>query len=132
MLIHETPDSKPFKCTECDKGFVKAFSLKNHVQRIHLGVRHTCTICNKSFKVAFYFHQHMEKHVNGSEQAQKNGEINQEQTGMEENGCDKERGSREEQNGLLATQGATGQQTHNVVSTLVDVVNSAETIISKK
>jgi hypothetical protein len=66
----------------------------------------------------------MEKHVNGSEQAQKNGEINQEQTGMEENGCDKERGSRVEQNGLLAT--------HNVVSTLVDVVNSAETIISKK
>ena len=40
---------KPFSCDKCDKGFSRAFRLKEHVQSVHEGEKHLCDTCGKGY-----------------------------------------------------------------------------------
>ena len=51
---------KPFSCDKCDKGFSRAFRLKEHVQSVHEGEKHLCDTCGKG-----YIHKNaLKEHIN--------------------------------------------------------------------
>ena len=51
---------KPFSCDKCDKGFSRAFRLKEHVQSVHEGEKHLCDTCGNG-----YLHKNaLKEHIN--------------------------------------------------------------------
>ena len=54
---------KPFSCSECDKSFVKAYNLKEHV-RCHTGEKpYGCTECETRFASSSNLKVHMRTHT---------------------------------------------------------------------
>jgi uncharacterized Zn-finger protein len=59
---HDTYESKPFACSECDKRFSEKGSLSVHF-RLHTGLNlHECEICGKKFTKRSHFNRHVETH----------------------------------------------------------------------
>jgi len=49
MRIHDNPDSKRYKCDQCDKSFATNKYLKKHLV-VHTGIKaYKCEICNNTF-----------------------------------------------------------------------------------
>uniref|UniRef100_A0A8C6U963 C2H2-type domain-containing protein n=1 Tax=Neogobius melanostomus TaxID=47308 RepID=A0A8C6U963_9GOBI len=58
------PDSRPFICSDCGKGFKDKFVLQRHVLYVHRGERpHECSVCGKSFKTKTVLKDHVKIHT---------------------------------------------------------------------
>ncbi|KAL9705583.1 hypothetical protein quinque_009101 [Culex quinquefasciatus] len=63
MSCHST--EMPFECGECGKRFKNEIMLRNHVTRVHEGVkRFGCLSCSKKFKTAAELQIHERSHTN--------------------------------------------------------------------
>ena len=56
-----------FKCTECPKSYKNRGHLKDHHNKVHLGLRFPCSICKKEFVTARYVKKHMQNSHPGSQ-----------------------------------------------------------------
>ncbi|XP_067675261.1 zinc finger protein 431-like [Haliotis asinina] len=57
-------DEKPFKCKLCDAQFIEHWSLRLHVDTVHLDTRpYLCTVCGKTFKTNVALEVHSLIHV---------------------------------------------------------------------
>ena len=48
-------------CTTCGKGFSRPAQLREHMQRVHEGVRYQCSRCHKHFCMKAYRDQHQQQ-----------------------------------------------------------------------
>lgn len=59
-------NTKPFRCSECGKEFLRIYELRRHML-VHSDERpHKCSICEKSFKHKGPLKQHMRSHLRES------------------------------------------------------------------
>nr|XP_022920216.1 zinc finger protein 709-like isoform X11 [Onthophagus taurus] len=55
----------PFKCDQCDKGYLFEYILNNHKKSAHLGTVYKCEKCNKNYKCRVAFKHHLKTHEVG-------------------------------------------------------------------
>ncbi len=65
-MVHQGDAGKIFKCEQCDFSTANKQNLKNHIQRIHLGIKKSekvkCPYCPKHYQSYSSLHAHKQKH----------------------------------------------------------------------
>lgn len=63
MNLDPTAIAKPFACTQpgCEKAFVRASILRNHINATHNNLKLVCSACHKTFRYRNDLRQHVER-----------------------------------------------------------------------
>ena len=82
-LIQQTEHNaqKPYKCSDCEKGFTRTYHLENHQSAHWRKKKHfKCRHCEKSFTLATDLTQHDRRHTRKSELVQCSVNMDQQNT----------------------------------------------------